>query len=213
MIFKDRIDSATRLAEKLDWLKKENPIVLAIPRGGVVTGDVLARLLSAELDIIVSRKIGAPNNSELAIGSVAHDGTFFPNSSLISTLKVPMDYIESKKNSEVKEIKRRLAIFRGNKDYELNGKTVVLVDDGIATGATMISAINWVKKQKPRRIIVAVPVAPKEIVEKIDTLDEVYVLNRPTFFNSVGEFYDSFEQVEDNQVIEIMKRNGFLRKD
>jgi len=213
MIFKDRIDSATRLAEKLDWLKKENPIVLAIPRGGVVTGDVLARLLSAELDIIVSRKIGAPNNSELAIGSVAHDGTFFPNSSLISTLKVPMDYIESKKNSEVKEIKRRLAIFRGNKDYELNGKTVVLVDDGIATGATMISAINWVKKQKPRRIIVAVPVAPKEIVEKIDTLDEVYVLNRPTFFNSVGEFYDSFEQVEDNQVIEIMKRHGFLRKD
>src|SRR5215467_10965566 len=177
MIFKDRIDSATRLAEKLDWLKKENPIVLAIPRGDVVTGDVLARLLSAELDIIVSRKIGAPNNSELAIGSVAHDGTFFPNSSLISTLKVPMDYIESKKNSEVKEIKRRLAIFRGNKDYELNGKTVVLVDDGIATGATMISAINWVKKQKPRRIIVAVPVAPKEIVEKIDTIAEVYVLN------------------------------------
>ena len=210
MIFKNRVDAAKRLARKLEWLKKEEPIILAIPRGGVVTGDVIASELGAKLDIIVSRKVGAPHNQELAIGAVTHDGSYFPNIDITMMLNVPQKYIDSEISAQIKEIERRLMKFRGTKEYHIEGRTVVLVDDGIATGATMFVAIQWVKKQKPKQIIVAIPVGPKDTIEKLNNVvDQVIVLQSPLYFNAVGEFYREFDQVEDYQVQEIMSKHGY----
>ena len=212
MIFKDRADAAKKLAKKLANLRNENPVILAIPRGGVVTGDVIAKELGAKLDIIVSRKIGAPYNHELAIGAVMHDGSFFPNTEIIDALNVSKEYIEQEIKSELKEIERRLMKFRGNTNYEIENKTVVLVDDGIATGATMFAAIEWVKKQRPKRLIIAIPIGPKDTIERLLKIAEVVVLDAPVFFNAVGEFYNEFEQVEDSQVIEILRQHGYKPK-
>ncbi len=212
MIFKDRTDAAQKLAKKLEKLGIDNPIILAIPRGGVVTGDVIAKELGAKLDIIVSRKVGAPENPELAIGAVMHDGSFFPNTDIINALNVPDDYIEQEIKSQLKEIERRLMKFRGNVKYELENKNVILVDDGIATGATMFAALEWVKKQHPKRLIVAIPVGPRDTIERLSTMAEVVVLDAPMFFNAVGEFYSEFEQVEDYRVMEILRLYGHRSK-
>ncbi len=206
LVFKDREDAAEKLAKKLTWLKDEKPIILAIPRGGVITGDVIARALGAKLDIIVSRKIGAPYNPELAIGAVMHDGSFYPNSELINALQIPFSYIQQEIQSQLEEIERRLVKFRGSKEYDLKGKTVVIVDDGIATGATMFVAVKWLQKQNLKKLIVAVPVGPPDTVEKLKQMAEVVVLETPTYFGAVGEFYNEFEQVEDDAVKFIMKK-------
>ena len=212
MIFKDRVDAAQKLAKNLEWIKKENPVILAIPRGGVVTGDVIAKTLGLSLDIIVSRKVGAPYNPELAIGAVAHDGSFFPNSDLINTLGIPKNYLDEKIAEQMEEIKHRLVKFRGRTDYDLKNKTVVLVDDGIATGATVFVALEWIKKQQPKRVIVAIPVGPRDTIERLSKMAEVVVLDAPEAFGAVGEFYQSFDQVEDYRVAEIMSSYGFRPK-
>ena len=209
MMFKDRIDAAQRLASKLEWLKKEDPVILAIPRGGVITGDVIAKALGLSLDVIVSRKIGTPYNPELAIGAVIHDGSFFPNSNLINALGIPQSYLDEQITDKVKEVKRRLVKFRGRIDYDLKGRTVIIVDDGIATGATVFVALEWIKKQGPRRVIVAISVGPQDTIERLRKMAEVVVLHDPAVFGAVGEFYDSFDQVEDCQVSEIMRSYGF----
>ena len=210
MIFQNRTDAAKQLAKNLEWVKLDNPLILAIPRGGVIIGDVISSLLNATLDIIISRKIGAPHNPELAIGAVMHDGSYFPNDDITRMLNVPQKYIDSEMHVQTKEIERRLMKFRGTKEYHLEGKTIVLVDDGIATGATMFVAIQWIKKQKPKQLIVSIPVGPKEIVDKLNKLvDKVVVLRSPVEFNAVGEFYHEFEQVEDSQVQEIMRKLGY----
>jgi len=212
LIFNDRVDAAEKLAKKLEWLRGEDPIILAIPRGGVIIGDVIAKALGAKLDIIVSRKVGAPYNPELAIGAVMHDGSFFPNTDIIEAMNVPKKYIEQQVASELKEINRRLMKFRGTKDYRLEGKTVVLVDDGIATGATIFVTLQWLKRQNPKRLVVAIPVGPKDTIEKLSRVAEVVVLDSPSFFNAVGEYYDTFEQVDDYRVIEIMSSYGYRPK-
>ncbi|MDE1843042.1 MAG: phosphoribosyltransferase, partial [Thaumarchaeota archaeon] len=137
MKFKDRVDAAQLLVKNLEGIQKEDTVILAIPRGGVVTGDVIARTFGLKLDIIVSRKIGSPYNPELAIGAVMHDGSFFPNSDLINSLGITQDYIDEQIAEQLQEIKRRLTKFRGRLNYDLKNKTVVVVDDGIATGATI----------------------------------------------------------------------------
>ena len=209
-MFSDRTDAGKQLAKKLEFVKKENPVILAIPRGGVVVADAVASFLDCKLDIIVSRKIGAPHNPELAIGAVLHDGSYFPNSDVVKMLQVPQRYIDSEKAEQMKEIQRRLIIYRGSIHYDLKEKTVVLVDDGLATGATMVVAALWVKKQKSKNIIVAVPVGSRETVQKLsEIVDEVVVLSMPSFFNAVGQFYENFDQVEDSKVQEIMKKYGY----
>jgi putative phosphoribosyl transferase len=184
-------------------------IIMAIPRGGVVIGDVIAASLGAKLDIIVSRKIGAPTNPELAIGAVTHDGSFFPNEEVIRMVNVPQEHIDEQILVQEKEIQRRLRIFRGGKQYTLINKIVILVDDGIATGATMIAAIRWLSSQRPKSLMVAVPVAPRDTVDKLKEekeVDEVIVLYLPLAFSAVGAFYQDFSQVSDEEVIEIMRR-------
>ncbi|HJT09670.1 MAG TPA: phosphoribosyltransferase family protein [Candidatus Nitrosotalea sp.] len=212
MIFNDRVDAANKLAKKLADLRTENPVILAIPRGGVVIGDVIAKELGAKLDIIVSRKIGAPDNHELAIGAVMHDGSFYPNTRIIDALNVSKEYVEQEIKSELKEIERRLMKFREHTKYEIENKTVVLVDDGIATGATILAIIEWMKKQHPKRLIVAIPVGPRDTIERLSKIVEVVVLDIPESFKAVGEFYNEFEQVEDSQVIEILRQHGYKPK-
>ena len=210
MIFQNRIDAAKQLAKNLEWVKNDDPLILAIPRGGVVIGDVIASLLNAKLDIIISRKIGAPHNPELAIGALMHDMSYFPNEDIIKILHITQKYIDSEISSQLKEIERRLMKFRGTKEYQLEGRTIVLVDDGIATGATMLVVIQWIKKQKPKQLIVAIPVGPKESVDKlIKIVDKVVVLQSSVYFNAVGEFYREFDQIEDSQVQEIMRKYGY----
>ena len=210
MIFQNRIDAAKQLAKNLEWVKNDDPLILAIPRGGVVIGDVIASLLNAKLDIIISRKISAPHNPELAIGALMQDMRYFPNEDIVRMLNIPQKYIESQISSKLKEIEHRLIKFRGTKEYHLEGKTIVLVDDGIATGATLFVVIQWIKKQKPKQLLVAVPVGPKETIDKLNSIvDKVVVLQSPVYFNAVGEFYREFEQVEDSQVQEIMRKHGY----
>ena len=222
-LFVDRTHAATLLAEKLKVLinrifrdeadsqeSRQQLVILAIPRGGVITGDVIASGLDAKLDVIVSRKIGAPYNPELAIGAVMHDGTFFPNADIIEMLRIPDEYIREQVSIQMKEIERRLILFRGaNKRnyYEIDGKTIILVDDGIATGATVFACINWLKRQNPRNLVLAVPVAPRDTVEKLlQQINNLVVLHAPMLFGSVGTFYQDFSQVSDDNVVEIMSR-------
>ena len=209
-MFTNRTDAGKQLAKKLEFAKEQNPIILAIPRGGIIVADAVASFLDCKLDIIVSRKIGAPFNSELAIGAVLHDGSYFPNSEVVKMLQIPQSYIDSEKAEQMKEIQRRLISYRGSVHYDFVGKTVVLVDDGLATGATMVVAALWVKKQKPKNIIVAVPVGSRETVQKLaEIVDEVVVLSIPDFFNAVGQFYKNFDQVDDKEVQEIMRKYGY----
>jgi len=212
-IFKDRADAAEKLTKKLSWLKNENPIILAIPRGGVVIGDVISSILGCKLDIIVSRKVGAPDNDELAIGAVMHDGSYFPNVEITRMLNVPESFVEEEIARQRNEIERRLMKFRGSKEYDLAGKTIVLVDDGIATGATMIVASHWIKKQKPKKLIIAIPVGPPETISKLNQIaDKVVVLQSPYVFSAVGEFYEIFDQISDEEVQKVMGKYGYKIK-
>jgi predicted phosphoribosyltransferase len=211
-IYEDRRDAAEFLARKLkkkfgDQLKKENAIILAIPRGGVVTGDIVAERLGVAMDVLVSRKVGSPLNPELAIGAVMHDGSFFPNEDIIKMLNVPPRYIDEQIATQMKEIERRLLKFRDSKHYHLEGKLVILVDDGIATGATVFAAINWLRQQKVKKLVVAVPVGPSDTILKLQGVaDEVVVLQAPLLFGAVGEFYQDFSQVTDDEVVKTMKK-------
>lgn len=209
-MFSDRIDAGKKLGRKLEFLKGQDPLILSIPRGGVVVADAIATVLDCKLDIIVSRKIGAPQNPELAIGAVLHDGSYFPNSEVVKMLQVPQSYIDLEKSIQMKEIERRLINYRGSMQYNLENKIIVIVDDGIATGATILVAALWVKKQKPKKVIIAVPVGSKDSIQKLKKIaDEVVVLHSPDFFSAVGEFYKDFEQVEDESVLGIMRKYGY----
>jgi putative phosphoribosyl transferase len=221
-IFKNRIDAGEKLAKRLSWLKQDqlkeerrqqSTVILAIPRGGVIIGDVIASELDAKLDVVVSRKIGAPNNPELAIGAVMPDGSYFINQKIVNTLNVSQEYIQMQAHKQVKEIDRRLMSYRGSKEYdnEFEDKIVVLVDDGIATGATMLASAQWIKnKQHCKKLVIAVPVAPNEISDDLNQVaDEVIVLYSPSLFEAVGQFYQDFSQVSDNEVKEIMKKYGY----
>ena len=202
------------LADKLQWLKEAwgtSLIILAIPRGGIVTGEVIASRLGASLDLVVAKKVGDPLNPEYAIGAVMHDGSFVPNQDVIGSLYVSQQYIDDTVSALKKEIDQRLMKFRGSKTYNLAGKAAVLVDDGVATGATMFAAIKWLKTQKLKTLIVAIPVAPRHTIEKLkENVDEVIVLNAPLIFRAVGAFYQDFSQVTDDQVIEIMHKHSPL---
>lgn len=211
MRLKDRKDAGLQLAERLSWLKSEKEdndvIVLAIPRGGVIVADVIAKSLNAMLDVVVPRKLGAPYNPELAIGAVMHDSSSYINEYVTNTLRIEQDYITSEVDTQVKEIERRLALYRDSSKYDLEGKRIVMVDDGIATGATMMVAILWVKKQKPKMVILAVPVAPKEVTRKLsEMVDRSVVLHTPLEFGAVGEFYEDFGQISDQEVIDTLHK-------
>lgn len=154
----------------------------------------------------VAKKLGDPLNPEFAIGAVLHDGSFVLNEDVIGSLDIPKLYIDQNVTRLKNEIGRRLLKFRGHNRYNLSGKVAILVDDGVATGATMFAAINWLKTQGLRKLIVAIPVGPRDTIEKLrDIVDEVVVLHSPSIFGAVGAFYEDFSQVTDDEVTEIMR--------
>lgn len=218
-VFENREDAARRLAERIrallyqnrkkDSINRSNTTILAIPRGGVITGDVIASILGLNLDLIVSRKVGAPENPELAIGAVMHDGRFYANTDIMNILQIPDEYVKENLAIQMKEIQRRLWLFRHSQEYNLAGKTIILVDDGIATGASIFVAVQWIKEQNPKSLIVAVPVAPRDAIQKLRNIagvDQVVALETPQPFGAVGAFYEDFNQVSDDEVLRIMNR-------
>lgn len=211
MKFRDRIDAGNLLAERLAKTGYNHAIVLGIPRGGIILADIVATKLGADFDIVIPRKLGAPENEELAIGAVMEDGTSYINRYIVNALRIPQDYIENEKARQAAEIKRRAAAYRKPGSYHIAGKNAILVDDGIATGATVIASARWARKQNPSSLTVAVPVAPPQSVEVLEQeADSVLVLHTPPDFASVGQFYEEFGSVSDDQVMQIMRSRGLL---
>jgi predicted phosphoribosyltransferase len=222
VMFQNREQAARLLANELMWLKGEKReevdnlslVILAIPRGGVVIGHVIASILGGKLDILISQKIVSPYNFNITIGAVVHDGTSYSLTKHTGggedmMISIPRRYIDEQVSHTVEEIERRLERFRGNNTYNLNNKTVLLVDDGIATGATMFAAAQWVTRQKPKELIVAVPVAPRDSVDKLSQVaDRIIVIHCCSSYDNVGEHYMDFTEVRDDEVESIMKKSS-----
>jgi putative phosphoribosyl transferase len=211
--FKDREHAADLLTSKLkNELKNEIPkeiTVFGVPRGGVILAyTIYQNKVANYFDIVIPRKLGAPNNKELGIGAIMDKDTVYLNEYVVKALRVPEDYIETEKITQVREIDRRTLLYRPNQEeYNIENKTIILVDDGAATGSTLVVSARWIRKKKPKKIIIAVPVAPNETVELLkNEVDEVVtILIPPTSnFTSVAQFYDNFEEITDDKVVKIM---------
>jgi putative phosphoribosyl transferase len=209
--FKDRFAAGELLASVLGRYKneRERVTVIGIARGGVIVADPIAQKLNADLDIIVPRKLRSPYNSENAIGSIMHDGSVYLDTpTLVSQHEISNEYIEMEKLEQKKEMERRLTVYRPySREYKIRYRTVILVDDGIATGATMIAAARWIRKQNPKQLIIAAPVAPKLVVERLkEEADQIEVVRNPSEFKAVEQFYQEFAAVSDDQIVQIAKR-------
>ena len=206
-IFANRTEAGKQLAASLLNISK-NAIVLAVPRGGVVVGFEIAHPLNIPLDIMITKKIGAPENPELAIGAVAEDGTFLVDERLLAMMGVPQSYINAEVERQKTEITRRLKTYRGNApNPEIANREVILVDDGVATGSTLKAALRSLRNRGAKTVVVAVPVGPADtIIELKKEADRVVCLLTPAPFYAIGEFYRDFEQTTDEEVIELLKR-------
>jgi putative phosphoribosyl transferase len=224
--FKDRTWAANVLAESLkDIIKKETRnknelVVLGIPRGGVIIASVIATKLDASLDIIIPRKLRAPHNEEVAIGSIMEEGMAYLSTDLVKTLDISSEYIEKEKAEQIEEIRRRTALYRQQQQQQqqqanLQSKsssqsTVIIADDGAATGATIIIAAKWIRKNhNPKKLIIAVPVVPKQVVKLLkNEADYVETITTPSTssFKSVSQYYQDFTEVTDQQVIDILSK-------
>lgn len=209
MSFRDRSEAGRQLATALAHLRGlPGLVVLAIPRGGVPVAAELAEALQAPLDLWIAHKLGAPGNAELAIGSVAENGDLLVDEAMVQRLRIPPAYLVDESRRQRTELARRSALYRAvQPPLDLNGKTVVLVDDGIATGATADAALQALRRRGVIRCILAAPIAPPEALERFShEADELAILQTPKGFHSVGQFYDRFDQVSDAQVISALKR-------
>ena len=205
--FADRNDGGKQLAEKLMPYKDDpNAIVIGLPRGGVVTAKEVAEMLNLPLDIVVPRKVGAPFNEELAVGAITQDGDVVWNEEIMRSYHLNPEDLSETIEKERSEAQRRLALYRqGKGPLNLKGKTVLLVDDGIATGATMMAAIAYAKKQGAGKIVVATPVATVGTLEKmVQEVDEVVSVQLPKIFLGISAFYGDFPQTSDEEVISIL---------
>jgi predicted phosphoribosyltransferase len=208
MLFNDRVDAGKQLAARLAFLKDQpNVIVLGIPRGGVVVAAEIARALNAPLEVFLAHKIGAPFNPELAVGALTGTGEVWLDETLIAELRLSLKEIARETELQRKEIARRLATYRQDRPpLDLKNKTVVIADDGIATGATMLAALRALHKQAPARLILAIPVGPPETIQRLTReCDQVVVLDTPEPFWAVGRFYIHFGQTSDEEVIALLK--------
>ena len=202
-MIKDRVEAGQLLGDNLIKCNLENPVILAIPRGGVILGHEIAKKLGCKLDVVISKKITPPENPEYAIGAITHDGTLYKSDywDNYSSDENFADELTRKKQ----EVKRRLEEYRKTTKYDLEGKTIVLVDDGIATGSTVFAILNWLSKQRTKKVLLAISVIPADTYEAIKPkVSNVVTLEIPTSFSSVGQFYSSFEQVSDDEVKEIL---------
>lgn len=206
VIFSDREDAAVRLANALTAYKDKDALVLGIPRGGAVTGYYVAKCLHADFSLIISRKLGHPSNPEYAVGALAEDGTVQLNTGALH--EVTQQDIDAAVAAQKKEIERRIQILRkGEPLPAMELKTVIIVDDGIATGATIFAAIAMCRKKNAARIVVAAPVCGKEVKRQLENLaDEVVILESPAFYHAVSQVYGSFQQVSDEEAVALMEK-------
>lgn len=207
-MFKDRNEAGFLLADKLEKYKKEDAIVLAIPRGGVPVAFIVAQALNLPLEVVLSKKIGHPYQKEYAIGAVTLKSSMLSDAATgIST-----EYIEKETQRTRELLKKRYREYYGNKKpLELKGKVLIVVDDGIATGNTIMATIEMLYEEKPKKIVVAIPVAPPDTIDRLKRLyfiDEVICLLKPIDFRAVGQFYQIFDQVDDRQVKQLLQESN-----
>ncbi len=207
-IFKDRREAGAQLAYILkDFKDRKDVIVLALPRGGAVTGYEIASYLNCPLDVIIVRKLGFPGQPELAIGAVSETGTVVLNESIITSYGVTEDYIRDEISRQKKVIEKRVDLYRkGQKIPDLKGKIIILVDDGAATGATAKAAVSTLKLESIEKLVVALPVAPPDTADELRRVaDEFICLEMPYDFMAVGSYYEDFAQVTDEEVVDILE--------
>jgi putative phosphoribosyl transferase len=211
--FRDRIEAGRSLGYSLKSLRLQKPVVLGIPRGGLIVAREIARMLGGDLDIVLARKLRAPQNSELAIGSVSENGKLFLDESLAATLEISSEYIAEEKEHQMAEIARRMALIRAVMPRTpLAGREVIVTDDGVATGATLQAALWAVGQEKPSRLIAAMPVGPENTVRRLsEDCDEMLVGRVPLYFSAVGQFYVNFDQTDDDEVISILQAEARRR--
>lgn len=207
-MFLDRKEAGEKLAQALIKCKTENTVVVGIPRGGIVVAAEVARILEVPLDIIIPRKIGSPYNDEIAIGAVCQDGTIIRDEALVHLLKIPDQTIMDIASKEIEEIQKRIGLYGvSTSKTPYTGKHVILVDDGIATGYTVMAALKSIAKEAPKRVLLAVPVAPIDALEELRKyVNHILCLNAPAEFEAVGQYYQNFEQTSHEEVLELLRK-------
>jgi putative phosphoribosyl transferase len=210
MVFIDRRDAGKQLAELLLAWKEKNPVVLALPRGGAPVAFEVAQALGAPLDLVLVRKIGAPSQEELAVGAVAdgEDPEIVTDPLLVAALDISPTYLEKAKTAGLEEIERRRQAYLGErKPASVSDRTAIIIDDGIATGATMLAALRATRRRKPMQIVLAVPVAARDVLNRLHReADHVVCVHTPTDLGAVGQFYRRFPQLRDQEVIELLEQ-------
>ncbi len=204
--FANREEAGKLLAEALIEYKNLKAVVLGVLRGGIIIASIIARELKADLDIILAHKLRTPGHEELAMGSVTEDGKLFLNQNLVRELLISDSFIEEEKNIQLAEIKRRASIFRHIKPkISLNGRIVIVADDGVATGATTQAALWAVQLEEPEKLVAAIPVGPQDTIANLaNNVDEMVCLRTPSTFVAVGQFYIDFKAVEDKDVLAVL---------
>ena len=207
-IYRDRADAGRQLATRLAAYRDEHPIVLALPRGGVPVGFEVARALNAPLDVFPVRKLGAPGHRELGVGAIAPGGAYVLNRAAIVALGMTREQLEEVVKEETAELERRLKRYRGDRPMpDLRDRTVIVVDDGLATGVSAMVAIRAIREHQPRRIVLAVPVCAPETAEELrGEVDDVVCGARPRDFIGVGLWYERFDPTSDEEVLDLLER-------
>ncbi len=213
-MFRNRSESGLRLAERLRlYRERGDALVLALPRGGVVTGFEVARSLNIPLDVLIVRKIGFPGQEELAAGAVSETGSVVLNRDIVSAGRLSEEFLQKEIDRQKQEIDRRVAFYRAGKRLSgLKGKIVILVDDGVATGATVKAAIAALKEERLAKLVLALPVGPPDTVETLRTMvDELICLETPLYFMAVGAHYQDFTQVTDQEVVDLLRKSAVAK--
>lgn len=207
-MFENRRDAGKQLADELKTRNYDDPVIIAVPRGGVPLGIEVATALNAPLDLVIPRKIGAPGNPEYAVGAVTEDGSIVTNESAVKSTGATEEYIRRAAEEQRQEVERRLQEYRGDRDpTDVTEKTVIIVDDGVATGTTLKAAIKSIRRRGPSHLVVAVPVGSASSIQEIRRLaDDVICLDTPSHFGAVGQYYRSFPQTTDDEVKKLLKQ-------